>query len=71
MERVVEWLRTPEVPVTVTDDVPRAAFAAAVKVIVDPAAELAGEKLAVTPDGRPVAANVTKLVNVPDVDTAI
>ena len=61
---VVEWVREPEVPVTVTVAVPTVADGEAVKVSVEVVLPLAGgvmglvEKPAVTPAGKPVALSV-------------
>ena len=63
-EMVVEWVREPETPVTVTVAVPTVADAEAVNVRVEVALPLAGgvtglvEKAAVTPLGKPVALSV-------------
>jgi hypothetical protein len=56
-------VRPPPVPVTVSGYVPAVGAAPAVSVNVVPVAELAGEKLAVTPAGRPVTAKATTLEN--------
>ena len=61
---VVEWVRDPETPVTVTVAVPTVADADAVNVRVEVALPLAGgvtglvEKAAVTPLGKPVVLSV-------------
>lgn len=63
-EIVVEWVSEPEVPVTVTLEVPTAADAEAVKVNVEVALPFAGgvtgfgANAAVTPLGRPEALSV-------------
>jgi len=62
-------LTPPPVPVTVTAAVPKAAALPAVKVsmdVPDPPAMLVGLKLAVTPDGKPLADNVIALLNPPE-----
>jgi hypothetical protein len=59
----------PPVPVTVTEDPPRAAVPLAVNVSVevpDPPEMLDGLNAAVTPDGKPVAERETALLNPPE-----
>ena len=58
-ERVVVWLRLPEVPVIVMVDVPVAAVALAVRVNELVVVAEAGLKDAVTPLGRPDADKLT------------
>lgn len=58
-ESVVEVLRLPDVPVTVTEVVPVVAVPLAVNVRVLVLVELAGLKDAVTPAGKPDAAKLT------------
>ena len=60
---VVEFVRLPDVPVTVTLAVPTAAVLLAVNVKVVALCELLGLKAAVTPLGNPVAAKLTLPVN--------
>jgi hypothetical protein len=62
-------LSPPPVPVTVTVAVPKAAALLAAKVRVDvpePPETLAGLKLAVTPEGKPLADKVTALLKPPE-----
>jgi hypothetical protein len=59
---VVVWLRLPLVPVTVTVAGPVVAVVEAVKVRVLVPVVDAGLKLAVTPDGKPLAARATEPV---------
>jgi hypothetical protein len=59
----VDALLAPDVPVTVTVALPVVAAALAVRVSVLLEVELVGEKLAVTPVGRPDAAKLTVPVN--------
>jgi len=63
---VVVWLRVPLVPVTVTLVVPVVAVLEAVKVtVLVPVVEV-GLKLAVTPEGKPLALRATLPVNPPE-----
>ena len=68
-------VRPPPVPVTVMVYVPVAALLLAVSVNVDDpdpgAAMLEGLKLAVTPDGIPLAERATALLNPPEIPTVI
>jgi hypothetical protein len=63
---VVVWLRVPLVPVTVTLTVPVVAVLEAVKVTVLAPVVDVGLKLAVTPEGKPLALSATLPVNPPD-----
>jgi hypothetical protein len=59
----VVWVRLPEVPITVTVDVPFAAVELAVKVNVLVVLAVLGTKVAITPFGKPEAEKVTLPLN--------
>jgi len=68
---VVVWTRPPEVPVTVSVAVPRAAQLWLVTVSVLPVVVVAGLKAADTPEGRPLTDRFTAPLNPLRSDTAI